>query len=981
MLQKQKVSMPLIEGIETKTDPFQRQIGSVDNLENVIFDSPGRLKKRTGYDKLNTSLVDGSEIANAQKLAKYNNELCLFNKTNFYSYSESTTFWTNKGTVSNVFPKSKPILRNTYKQENIQSCHVAGIDAYAWEDGRNGIRIALIDNVTGNSLIADQEISASGILPKIEFIGNSVYFFYIEASTVKYRKVNPARPQTIEAAVTVVDADINSTDKIYDTTSFDNRIFIAWNSFTSSLKIRYLDENETLSAVQEEASETPSGCLGLSSDSSSRLLISYYDGTDVKILIRSYSLTVNLLAPTAVETIADIKNVTVTRNSSGSYTLYYEQSAASTYNYLIKQNTITLSGTAGTASVLIRSCGLASKSFMFESEIYVACLHQSTLQSTIFIINSNAEVVAKISPGLSGELLDFGNLPQAFAINQTTFLFSSQIKGRSLSENNNLFNLLGVNSSQLDFSQTVRFDNAELGEQLHTNGGIVQSYDGKEIVEHGFNLFPENITAGTSATTGGNMSNGTYQYVAVYSWIDNKGQQHFSAPSTPITVTLSGGGTTQTQPITVPTLRITEKSNIVIELYRTENVGTNFYKITSTSAPTYNNKTVNTVTITDTIADTALISNELLYTTGDVLDNTAPPSASIIESFGDRLFLAGLEDENKLQYSKIRTEGKPAEFNDTLTIDVNPRGGAITALTAMDDKLVIFKNNAIFYLVGDGPNNLGEQDNFINPELVTTDVGCVDQNSTVLTPLGIMFKSKKGIYLLDRSLSISYIGSPVELYNSYEVKSANLIESNNQVIFLTNSDALVYDYFVNKWVKFTNHTGISAINVNDKYYYIRNDSEIYVNSKDYTDNSSFIKMKIETSWLSFAGVQGYQRVYRMLVLGEYKSQHKLIVKAAYNFLDAYTQEKIVDSSDFCTDSIYGTTSATYGSESPYGGTANQYQIRFNFKKQKCESIKISIEDSQSSDYSEGLQISNLLFIVGAKRNDYKVSQSQSFGTK
>jgi hypothetical protein len=50
------------------------------------------------------------------------------------------------------------------------------------------------------------------------------------------------------------------------------------------------------------------------------------------------------------------------------------------------------------------------------------------------------------------------------------------------------------------------------------------------------------------------------------------------------------------------------------------------------------------------------------------------------------------------------------------------------------------------------------------------------------------------------------------------------------------------------------------------------------------------------------------------------------------------------------------------------------------KKQKCQSIKISIEDSQDDNYGEGLQISNLLFVVGVKRGEYKVAQSNTYGT-
>jgi hypothetical protein len=978
-LNKQKISIPLAQGINTKIDPNQQPIGSLDYLENAVFDTPGRLKKRTGYDKLDATQISNVDIQNIQKITKFQDELCTFNPTNFFSYSESIQKWSDKGTVSNIFPTSESILRNTYQQSNIQSAHIVGTDVYAWEDARGGIRVSIIDNATGNQILSDTEITSSGIRPKVESIGNTVYFTYIDGTDIKYRTVNPIRPDTISAEIVAVSADVHASNKIYDTQTIGNRIFFVWNSSTATMKFRYLIEDGTLSTTQEEVGESPSVAISLNADSSSRLLIAYYDATDVKVIVRSFNLTSNIIAATSIETIANIKNVSIATADNANYTILYEQTAAASYNHIVRKNTINLAASVGTAANFLRSSALASKQFTHDNSIYVAVLHSSALQSSLFILNENAEVVSKISPNISGDLLTYGNLPQVSTVDSTNYLFASQIKGKTISEDNTLFSVLGVTSTTLDFDLDVKFDNAELGANLHTTGGMIQAYDGKQIVEHGFHVFPENLTAGTNAASGGSMSDGTYSYIAIYSWTDNKGQIHRSAPSIGLSVVTSAGGTAQTQAINVPTLRITEKQNVIIELYRTEDAGTTYYLVTSPSAPTYNDKTVNTVSIVDTRSDIDQIDNELLYTTGGVLENIAAPSASIIETFNNRIFLAGLEDDNKIQYSKIRQEGKPVEFNDTLIINVNSRGGKIKAIATMDDKLFIFKETAIYYLTGNGPNNLGQQNDFIEPELITNDVGCSTQNSVVLTPTGLMFKSAKGIYNITSGLQMSYIGSPVEKYNHLTIKAANLVQTKNQVVFLTNDQAIVYDYFIGKWSLFTNHIGISATSLDETYYYIRSNSEIYRSALHFTDAGSYVKLKLETSWISFAGVQDYQRVYRMLILGEYKSEHKLILKAAYNFLDAYVQEKVIDTSDFTTDTVYGGDSP-YGTGTPYGGNGNKYQIRLNMKTQKCQSIKISIEDSQDDNYGEGLQISNLLFVIGAKKGEYKTPQSNNYGT-
>lgn len=979
-LQKQKISLPFSDGLNTKIDEKQKSIGTLQDIENALFDEPGKLKKRNGYDRLGVSQLSGSDISDAQRLTTFKDELCLFDKTSLFSFSESTNVWTNKGTTSNIFPETTALIRNSREQSAIDNAHVSGLNAYAWEDTRGGIRISVVDNATGNEIISDTEITSTGIRPRVQSVSNVIFFIYIDGTDIKYRTVNSISPDTIESEVTLVSGDVHASNKIYDAVDIQDRVFFCYNSSSGTLKIGNVQEDGTVSTIQEEAGESPSVCINLSTDSSFRVIISYYDGSDVKVIIRSFTLLANIVAPTSIETISDIVNVSAASSNNSDYTVLYEKSASNTYDHLIRKNTINLSASVGTAADFIRSCGLASKIFIQDSNQYVAALHQSTLQSTVFILNSDAEVVSKISQSLSGDLLNFGNLPKVSTISSTLLLVTSQVKGRIISEDNTIFSLLGVNSSKLNFGSDTRFDNAVLGEQLHVNGGLVQSYDGKEIVEHGFNIFPENLQDDSTATTGGSISDGNYQYLAVYSWTDNKGQQHRSAPSPALSITLSGGTATQTQTIEIPTLRITEKSNIVIELYRTEASGTIFYKATSISSPTYNDKTVDSLTIVDSISDTDLISREILYTTGGVLDNIAPPSASIIETFNNRIFLAGLQDKNKIEFSKIRNEASPVEFNDTLVINVNTRGGDITALSTLDDKLIIFKEKAIFFLSGDGPNNLGEQDTFIEPELVTDDVGCVTQNSIVRTPEGLMFKSQKGIYLVNRSLGVTYVGAPVEAFNDLNIKAANLVPTKNIAIFLTDKEALVFNYFMNKWGTFTNHSGISATTLNNIYYYIRDNSEVYKEASHFTDVGSFIKLKVETSWLSFSGIQGYQRIYRALVLGQYKSAHKLQIQVAYNFKDAFVQSKIIDTSDFTSDTVYGGDSP-YGAGTPYGGGGNQYQARVNFKTQKCQSIKVKIEDSQSTNYGEGFELSNILFVVGAKRGEFKTDQARIYGTE
>lgn len=982
-LVKNNIPVPFATGLQTKTDDQQLNFTGFQSLENVLFDSPLKLIKRTGYDSVRLQEVDGSDVTGAMFLASFKKELGLFTDTDYYAYSESTDRWSSKGKVFTAFPSSRTIVRNSLQQKNISLTTAENLSAFAYEDS-TGIRISVIDNSNNSTILGNELVSASGTLPKIVSIQNTLFVLYVVGTDIRYRTINLLFPDQFEAEQTIVN-NIDSTDTKYDASQNDQQISIAYQSSVSggTLSLVNLAFDGSVSSVIGLSGESGEDGISTYIDPNFRIVVTYSDGSNCKIVIYSFSLTSQLLAPTTIESISDVSNSTAIETSAGNYQVFYEVTATSASDHFIKKNTVTISGTVGTAEVIKRSVGLTSSAFRYDNTSYIAATHDSQFQSTYFILNEDGDIVSKISPNVAGGVITENGIPKTSQLSDDTFLVASQIKGRIISEEDVFFTTLGVNKTEIDFSIEDPFQNKEAGDNLHIAGGIMKMYDGKEIVEHGFHLFPEGITT-TDSSTGGTLSDGQYQYSAVYKWIDNKGFIHQSAPSIPTTVTLSGGTSTQQVELTIPTLRLTQKENVVIDVYRTEAAGTVFYKLTSTLSPLENDPTIDSVTFTDdTITDASLIDNELLYTTGGVLDNIAAPASSIIESFSSRIFLAGLENGNTLQFSKIRFDGFPIEFNDTLNIQVNSKGGNITALQAMDEKLIIFKESAIFYMSGDGPNNLGQQDTFTSPELVSSDIGCIDVNSVVLTPLGTMFKSDKGIYLVSRNMSLTYIGSAVERFNDLTITSAVVIPEENQVRFTTeNSDALVFNYNTSTWASFSNHQALSAVTIGRNYFYLRDSDTLFKqNENKFTDNGSGINTRIETGWISFSGVQGFQRVYKLLFLGEFKSPHKVKVEVAYDFNDAYTQSVVLDTADFTSNVRYGGNSP-YGSGSPYGGDGNVYQFRVDLKRQKCQSIRIRLTEIQPDNdtVGEGMSISNMMFQVGAKQGTAKLADTRTYGT-
>ena len=553
-----------------------------------------------------------------------------------------------------------------------------------------------------------------------------------------------------------------------------------------------------------------------------------------------------------------------------------------------------------------------------------------------------------------------------------------------------IYTQTGINLAQFSITSTGQYS-SQIAGSLFLTGGQLWQYDGVRPVEDGFQVWPENITV-TTATGSGNLTAQQYYYVFTYEWTDNQGNLIRSAPSIPVTVTTTTGSSTNT--LYVPTLRLTYKVSpnpVRIVGYRWSVAQQIYYQFTSLTSPTINDPTVDYVTITDTLADSAILGNVLLYTTGGVIENIAPPASIHSALFNNRLWLIDAEDQNLLWYSKQVIEATPVEMSDLLTIYVAPTTGAqgstgpMTALSAMDDKLIIFKKDAIYYINGIGPDNTGSNSTYSDPVFITASVGCANPNSIVLMPNGIMFQSDKGIWLLGRDLSTNYIGAAVEKYNSNIINSAQTIPSTNQVRFvLSTGITLMYDYYFNQWGTFTNIQAISATLWQGYQTYLNVYGQIFQETPGtYTDGSAPVLVSFTSAWINLAGLQGFERFYAANLLGTYYTPFNLNVQLAYNYNPSPSQTTLVGPDN--TPTTWG-SDALWGSGSFWGGgtgNSNVFTARLFPQIQKCQSFQISIQEVYDSTYGvaagQGLTLSGMTLVIGVKRGFRTQSAAKSFG--
>jgi len=1023
-LNKVNVPVQLGQTIDTKKDPKQMQ-GALLVMENANVTRTGEIRKRNGFTSLGASVLGGTDISSGLKLLNYNDELALLNRTSLYTYSDSSNTWSNKGPCPTTSITTKSIVSNSYEQSNQDMCYSNNTSTYAWEDTRGGIRALVIDQPSGSRILVDAELNDTAVRPRCFAIGQYHYVFYINTTSgdLVCRRLDTAEPTSFTTE-NVITTAISTSTPIFDVCQVGSaKMVVAFRNASDQLEILYVMPSGVVGGLADAVpvptaitAHDPDGCItvstGLRVDNKETFHVSWFD---TAVGVRTMGFYEDFTTYKAVVTV-DATTSPVTRNitqviyvnetfGSTKLDIFYEVDAAADINHLVKKGVLSLDTNTATTEVFQRAAGLASKAYRYASASRISVSYSSAegFQDTYFNLsdtgllqdqgwgfnwgNDWGDVVkipliqAKMLPTVAGgHTARASQVPGIWFLDETTVTSAALRKTRVVASNVETFTLKGINQLIINHSSPAVGTAAQLGQNLHIPGGFLKMYDGESVVEHGFHLFPESVTLAEAST--GSVGNGTYQYVVVWEWIDAKGQIHRSAPSVPKSVTVSGGP--KRVNVTIPTLRYTLKrlpvrSEVVASVYRTTNGGTLFYKVSSDASPLYNDPDADTVLFADTLADASITTKPLLYTTGGVLENSTTPSCNLVVTWKNRLFAAGLEDPTQIAYTKEFVQGEGVQFSDFLTLGADSGGGAITSLAVLDDKLVIFKNNSIFILTGDGPTDSGAQNDFRAPQQIATDVGCTEPESVVLMPSGLMFKSEKGIYLLDRGMSTSYVGDRVQDYNSLDVSSAVQVAEVNQIRFTTEEGTtLVYDYYYDSWSVYTTQTATSAANWLGTYVYLSPDGKVKQEVEgSYSDDGAVIRTTIETSWISVGGLMGFQRLYRLQILGSYVGEHNLTATLSYDFKDGIQDQFSINPSSRILGDVYGEDSP-YGSESTYGSNDGVYTFEIKPSIQKCTSFKLKLQDTfPSSDATGGFTISGVTAVIGVKSGLNKLPSART----
>lgn len=982
--QWQTVQFPLAAGLQQKADPRALQPPGLLIAKDVQFEEVGGLQHRRPYQQL------GGTLSNVRRVVGNGAERIALTSTGVYSWSPALATWVEKGTHLAVKVDEVSVFSNAGDQLDADRAELGNVVFFSWiEEGGAGY-LAALDKTTGAVLRSPATFSAGAKRARLVALTTRVLLVFHDGIGGIYAyALDPAAPSAaLGSSTTVINTGISAGAK-YDIVrvgATDTAVLACNRTVTTSYSLLTITAGLVVTATTKARS--CNGAIAVSVEpTGAQVQVIRANATNVQGDLVTISGFVDVYTGQAIGTtptnpagvIAACHRSVQDSGVYRCYAFWASDQTSGASDWYTSSNWVSTGNTLGTEAVFKRRWAPRARAFDRSGQIYVwgAFFGRTqfdpfgtglSLQATYFLLRDDgfltAKAVTNTAGANAGGIATDGDgwLPGCQDLGSGQYAFAA-VTCRVIETGTDSSDYAARSPREVVFT----FDSdqarrtARLGQTLYIacGEGLLQ-YDGAALLEVGFHQAPWYVLG--AETAGGLIAtNGTYAYKLTWRAANAKGETERSSSSVVGAVALvaaPGGVTLQgMQP-----LYLTHRSSIALEAWRTEVNPTDedpFHLVTSkdpasTTNPNRflsNDQTASALPIfNDELADTSLATRESNPENGGLLESVQPPPATIIVASADRLFLAGIAgDPHRVWYSKQRGDNEVVAFNDALTFTVPREGGDITGLAFLNETLIVFRETAIYAVPGDGFDNLGGGSNFGPARLLASDVGAVSAEAIAFTPQGLVFKSSKGWYLLDRGWSAKYIGASVSDYDSDTVVAVHVVEGQHQVRCLTSSRMLVWDYLVDQWAEWTIASGVHAAMCDGTYHYAKSDG-VYQERSDFTGIA--YGMVVQLAPIKLNDLQGAGSVRWLNVLGEHRGNHRLQI-------DLYR--------DYAT-TPYQTTTWT-----PSPGTVGEpFQVSVGPSIPKCVAIGVKLTvlpdiSGEVPSYSEALKLTGIALEVGIDR--------------
>lgn len=482
---------------------------------------------------------------------------------------------------------------------------------------------------------------------------------------------------------------------------------------------------------------------------------------------------------------------------------------------------------------------------------------------------------------------------------------------------------------------------------LFTAGGMLGCFDGQTYGHPLFAYYPPFMAIGLGSAGGNLEPSSNYSYRYLYARVDRGSKKWRSDASAPETAATSGTNFKNT--LDLETLRMVDAGTYQIEVYRTLADAPGAYFLVATIP---NDPTTETIQITDNVADVDL--GEELYTDGGGLPNQLlPPISHCIEHQG-RLFCleAGT---STVWYSTEADLTHGLIFNEELTNDVGNPADPGTGLAVVGQTIVVLKKNSVWAGGGNGKNALGQGDGYFF-ERRDSGVGCSNAASIVQVDDETWFLSnsqRAGYHKLNAALDAEYVGGGVRRYMSgLTIAGAVAVPHLSQVrLFTVQGTTLVYDLISKAWGTNTGQPAHAAIQgytpvAGTVYAHATSFGLVSESTSSYVEAGTAYTGKLRSPWLSIASMRGWERIKRILGVGNPGGAHVVTVRLY---------------ADWDETTVIGTATKAFT------GSETKWDWQVDPKIQKFSALMIEIEITGNPSMTSGPLVSGVTLLVETKR--------------
>lgn len=993
-LETQDITVDFGQGLEQKTDSKRIPVGSLTVANNIMFTKDKQVRRRYGLTELSTAAASTDMHPSTTLPATTGSD--VYENINGVYEKVTTGQVTNTRFASDFTTASIKNVETVPSTRSTQACYSnSDFVLTCAVDLSSGYR--LIANVAkpDGTVVRSQVLATGGSPNEIDRIvikgsSNTAYIFYSIASgtTIQYISYDLAAG-TFSATVSIA-TRLASTAAFWDVQQDGSVFYLA--HYVTALQLRvtqrtFATPGTAVWTVNHVTTAAGPLCFNQPDTTPTQVEVFAKDGTNVRYCLcttaGATATTGTYVAITATTTTELAANYQVATSKTTLALAGQGPGLVSKFNnepdhriYFYGASSLT---SGGTVKSVIGHC-LLTGFYRQGNNLY--CITQNrTLRGLLLITDITAsppQTVMSLGVDLPPVAnIDTSNVAFPIASNvqsgsTTSAVFPlTRIQTSATSAGTGSLSFVSHSVKDIGFVvfSTAATEKAALDGKSYFSKGRVVDLTGSPILDP-----PRIVDYSTSGGTANTTS------LVCVSRLQRNGVTYRSPLSNVVNVT---GSFTYTLTV-FPSVVAADQGTHYVDLYATEDLGSVFYYYASYQVPYALNTAGVTLYFTMEFVEA---SQEQLYAQGGAFENIPPAAPRWVCSAKNRLWVPSPENNTDLFHSSQPITGEDVRWHPDLVVKVPAQGGEITAVIEHNQRVLVFKENAVYAVSGDGPGLTGQGGSFQVDQL-TTSYGCEGPSAIQLIPGGVIFKSAdKGFWLVTDRYEFEYIGRGVDTYKATSILTSVHVPAQNQVRFLLPTDTdgsasvfLVYDYYYKQW--FIHRVTLSSsgpfekvvdscVSGDGRLYFLTDATTprvLYEDSANYVDGSvtntsTAYRPTLTTGWINFADVDGYQRIRYFDIQGTNTSAGGFTfnVTVYYNYDD-------VSGPDYFTFAMTaGNTNAT-----------NKLirRIFLSDGKQKSRAIKVEITAaSGSAEAFAETTLTSLTFRLGIKKKAAPADES------